>query len=363
MQAIALRPQRRVLVSKQIALFVLAALIAAFPMVSLPLAMVMPLCSCPLIKGKEQWTAFVTAPLPALAVALRGYPIPYAVSLLPVVLVPLLLTLRLKPKDGAKLEVFLTFILAAALTLGLSLATIGLEAAKSGLNLPGYLAQLVSRFVMDHPQRTQLLYQALSSGFLPLPEGYDQVSMLTFTLDAHFLKQVELSLNSRLVALVHSDQPALDAEGTIIVGMFTVFRVQKLRNAYLLMDKEQPNQVRIARTPSFSMLVTPPHWSAVSLIFLVFSLLFFTSGGVLGRAAQLMYTTFTTVYQLIGAAAICTLMMHEKEERRVLAGIVATVLYLLLPFALFFLGSAHDAFHFHSQKDKNHSEDHKEEEP
>lgn len=364
MQIVSLRPHRRVIVSKQIALAVLVVLIAVFPVLSLPLAAVMPLFSCPLMKGKERWTALLTAPLPALSVLLYRYPATYAAALLAVTALPLLIANRMNGKESAAANSLLLY--AAVMTLTISGALLGLSPLYEGSSLPEYLAEVADRWLMEHPQRPSLLYQAMSTGLLPVPEGYSKVTLLTLMLDPVFLQQLRLELRTRVMQLAASLIPSLVVQGGIIIGLFTGLRVQKLRNAYLLVDKADPHKVRIALTPSFSMLRIPERWHWLMFLFLIAYMLFFSSDGLLFRTVQLMYITFETLYQLQGAAVVCAWVLQRNEERRTLAGLLAAGLYLTVPTVLFLLGCFHYLFpsRSHTEDDNNDErENHKEEEP
>lgn len=364
MQIVSLRPQRRVIVSKQIALPLLVLLIAVFPVLSLPLAAVMPLFSCPLMKGRERWIALLTAPLPALIALLYRCPAGYGIGLLLVTSLPMLLAWRLDGRESMAAKSLLLYPAVMALTI--SGALLGLWPLYQEAGLPAWIADLVTGWIMKHPQRTQYLYQALSTGLLPVPEGFSNFTLLTLTINPVFLHQLELEMHSRILSLIRSAIPSLVVQGSIITGLFTALRVQKLRNAYLLVDRKNPQKVRIALTPSFSMLRLPERWYWMLFLFLLAYLLFAGSGGVPAIVAGLMYHTFDTLYQLQGAAVLCAWIMHHNEERRVLAGILAAALYLFLPMALFLLGCFHYLFpsRSHTEDDNNDErENHKEEEP
>ncbi len=364
MQIVSLRPHRRVIVSKQIALAMLTVLVAVFPVLSLPLAAVMPLFSCPLMKGKERWTALATAPLPALIVLLYRYPATYAASLLAVTALPLMIAYRAKGKESAAANSLLLYV--AVMTLTISSALLGLSPLYQGSSLPEYLAELADQWLMNHPQRTSLLYQAISTGLLSVPEGYSEVTLLTLTLNPVFMNQLRLELRTHIMQLSAHMIPSLVVQSGIIIGLFTGLRVQKLRNAYLLVDKAEPQKVRIALTPSFSMLRIPKHWNWLLFLFLIAYVLFYGSEGVLFRTSQLMYFTFDTVYQLQGAAVVCSWILKRNEEGRMLAGLLAAALYLLMPTALFLIGCFHHLFSFrsHTEADNNDErENHEEEEP
>lgn len=365
MQAISLHPQHRLIVSKQIALFVLVVLVAAFPAFSLPLAMLMPLFSCPLIGGKEQWMAYVTAPLPALLVLLHRMPIGYAAGVCMVALLPVMATAYLGKERTGNPLVFGVYTLIAALSAAVALFGLNTAAPFKSAGLAAVLADGVTEAVMKHPQRSQLLYQAMASGLLPVPAGYTRVTLLTLVLDPVFLKELELAMHSRVLEMTETRLPALLVSGSMVLGLFTGLRVQRLRNAVVLLDRSQPKVVRVALTPTFSMLKIPAGWHLVLGLFLLVYIFSAGATGVFRLVTDLMYHAFNTVYQLQGAAVICSLVMRNHSERRWLAGILAAMLYVMLPTALFMLGCFERLFSFRKQTedDNDDPESDKEDEP
>ncbi|MBR4067830.1 MAG: hypothetical protein IKK08_04285 [Clostridia bacterium] len=365
MQAISLHPQHRLIVSKQIVLFVLVVLVAAFPALSLPLAMLMPLFSCPLIGGKEQWTAYVTAPLPAVLALLHRMPLGYAAGLLLAAVIPVVVTALLGKERTGKPSVFFIYVLIAAFSAAIALLGLNAQGLAVGKGLGSVLADEIVGLVMNHRQRSQLLYQAMAGGLLPIPEGYSKVTLFTLTFDPVFLKELELALHSRVAQLAETQLPALLVSGSMILGLFTGLRVQRMRNAVLLLDRSQPQVVRVALTPRFSMLKIPRGWHVSMGLFLLVYLFSGSAEGVFRIVMELMYHAFVTVYQLQGAALVCALVMKAGSERRVLGGVLAATLYLLLPFALFVLGCFERMFPFRNrtEDDNDETDGNKEEEP
>lgn len=365
MQAISLRPQQRLLVNKRIALYMLVALIGLVPALSLPLTMLLPLFICPLIKGSKKWIAWLAIPLPSAIVLLHGYQPAYAVSLLLLAGAPALVTWLMKAKAYGRPESMLVYIAVAALTLGLSLWTLYLDAWQNGTGMAAFLSELLDQWLMMHPQRTELIYRALSAGLLPLPEGYQQVTLLNLTLDPVFLGEIRLMLKTRVAYLVEMKLPTLFVQVSIILGVFINLRIQRMWGSYLLLDKEAPNKVSIALAPSFSRLRMPGNWRIVLLLFCLSYFFMIGTQGFVWRLAQLAYATFETAYQLQGAAVVCSLIMGGKQEKRVLAGIVAGLLFVALPFAAFLAGCFENMFSFRSrvEDDKNEREKNEEEEP
>ena len=362
MQAVNLHPQRRMIVSKQIVLFVLAVLCIAVPALCLPVALCMPLFSCPLIRGKEQWSAYVTAPVPALVALLdKGHPV-YALGIALAALLPVAATAILSKEKTGTPVIFYVYAFLCALSGALALYGIYLQ---SGLWLPELAGAKAVEFVMHHPQRAQLLHQAMLSELLPVPAGYTKVSILSYYLDPIFLRQMMLALESRVVQWVYKLLPMLLINASIILGLFTGLRVQRLRNAFLLVDKDKPGKVCIAMTPPFSQLNLPRKWRWAILAFLLVQLFLGGAEGVWAILSLLLGYTAETLLQLQGAAMVCSWLMKSDPDRRNMAGWVAAALYLLLPIALLVLGCFDNlsAFRRHTEDDNEESDHHKEEKP
>lgn len=365
MQAISLRPQQRLIVNKRIVLFLLVALIAVIPALSLPLAMLMPLFLCPLMWAKKRWIALITLPMPALIAYLNGFPIAYVITLLGVVGAPTYAA-YLEYREGKFQQNWEQAYMATMIcTAGLALWALYLDQWHAGMNLAEFVAGHVEHWVMKHPERTQLLYQAMASGLLPVPDGYEKVTLLNLTLDPVFLGEVRLMLRSRVMDLVETTVPSLLVQSGIIIGLFIQLRILRMWGSYLLMDEEHPQKISVAMAPSFSTFRISDRTRWMLVLFCLFYFLIGSSKGYLFRLAQLMYATFETLFQLQGGAVICDSIIRKNADRRVLAGILVAVLYLLLPFGLFLIGCFDNMFSFRTkaEDDKKEREKNEEEEP
>lgn len=365
MQAISLRPQQRLIVNKQIALCMLVALIAVVPALSLPLSMLMPLFSCPLMKGKKSWLTLLMLPLPAVIVCLYGYHPAYAVSLLLMQVSPVYFTYRSKVSDLVQPLSMIVFMAGMALNGSLALWTLFYEQWQAGIALPVYVAEQTEQWLMHHPQRTEWLYQALSTGLLPVPDGYSRVTLLNLTLDPVFLGELRLMIRHRICQVVESKVPALLMQSSIILGMFINLRIQRMWGAYLLLDKEDPQKVSVALAPSYSRFRMPGRWHIVLFLLGLGYFSFVGMEGYMHRLAQVMYATFETMYQLQGGAVVCSFITRKNPDRRVLGGILTAVLFITAPIVLFLISCFDNVFSFRNkaEDDKNEREKNEEEEP
>ena len=64
----------------------------------------------------------------------------------------------------------------------------------------------------------------------------------------------------------------------------------------------------------------------------------FSDSSLTSLLCVLLYATFTTVYQLLGAAVMVFSLSRRHPERKALYAVLAGILYLLFPVALFLLG-------------------------
>ena len=365
MQAISLRPQQRLIMSKRIALCVLAVLSVAFPALGLPLAMLMPLFAAPLMKGKASWLTFVPLAVPGIVAALHKYPYFYAIMLLLVAFLPTSIPLFEKPTNGAKPERVLVYIVTVLITAGLALWALYADQRLEGISLAEHIATQAEQWLMTHPKRTELLYRAMTAGLLPVPEGYQQVTLLNLMLDPVFLSEMRLMVRTRVMQLVESYVPSLLVQSGIIIGLFIHLRIQRMWGAYLLLNKDEPQKVSVALAPSYSTFRLPRQAHGVLFLFCLAYFLLAGTKGFWNRLSQVLYYTFEVAYQLQGGAVVCGHISRKNPDRRVLGGVLATVLYLMAPFALFIIGCFDNVFSFRSKAgdDKNEREKNEEEEP
>ncbi len=368
MQAISLRPQQRLIVQKRIAVYALAALTALVPEMSLPLTMLLALFSCPLMKADKRWITFIALPIPAVVSYLNGpsfQHFQYAFGLLMLAVLPACAAWLLPMKAIGEQKGFCIFLLSLVIPLAVALSGLCVGEEGQFVSLTTSLADRVEQWVMGHSQRTQLLYQAMATGVLPVPEGYERVTLLQLTLDPVFLREVRLMLRTRVMHLVETLLPSLFIQSCIIVSVFIGLRIQRMWGAFLVMNKNEPQKISVAMAPTYSRLRLANSDQVLMGLFLIFYLFFGASEGFMRILAQLMYHTFETAYQLLGGAIVCSLIMRKDQERRIFAGIVTAFLYLTLPLLLFVLGCFENMFSFRSkvEDDNEERENNEEEEP
>ncbi|MBE5801411.1 MAG: hypothetical protein E7319_03900 [Clostridiales bacterium] len=357
MQAISLRPQHRLLISKQIVLAILTVLMAAVPVLCLPLAILMPLFSCPLIGHKEQWTAYLSIPVATAVSLVYGMPALYAFSLVLVTGLPVLLTVYLGKKRGGSQLALLMYMGSYAVSLiGVILCCVALFGP-----LPEAAAQFVRQWLMQSPKRSEYIYKALASGLLPVPEGYTNISAFTIAINPLFLEQIGLEVVLRVREQVVVSLPSAYVQISIVAGLFTALRVQRLNHAYLLVDQRRKDEVKVAITPGFAMLRLPRKARTFLLIMAGVSFLMALTDGPLLLMALVIQTVFVTCYALIGAAVVCGFMMRKDPDKRVMGGVLAAALYLLMPSMLMVLGVFERFLRLKSNPDDTSDDTHQEE--
>ncbi|MBO5502715.1 MAG: hypothetical protein J6A48_11910 [Clostridia bacterium] len=365
MQAISLRPQQRLIVSKRIALYALAALSVVFPALGLPFAMLMPLFACPLMRAKKTWIAIFPLLIPGVIAGALQYSYSYALMLWLIPIVPALITLFEKPENIVKANRALVYAVMITVMAGLALWGLYTERDHSGSSLAEFVANHAEQWIMSHPKRITLLYQAMATGLLPVPDGYQQVTLLNLTLDPVFLGEVRMMLRSRVMQLVETQVPSLLVQSGFLIGLFTHLRILRMWGAYLLLNKDKPQKVSVALAPAYSTFRIPPQGHGVLCLCCLLYFVLIGADGFWHRLAQVLYCAFETAYQLQGGAVVCGRIMRKNPDRRVLAGILVAVLYLIAPIALFMIACFENVFSFRSktEDDKNEREKNEEEEP
>lgn len=353
MQAIALRPQRWQITTQLVGLALCVGGMLVFPVLCLPLCLLIPLFSCPLIGLKQQWAVFLALPAPTLISLLNGFDALYSASLFLLCGLPAALAehLRSTRKAGAALA-FLYYICAYAAAL---LAVAACAARLFGGGLADGLSDLLTASVRSSPNAGATLYQLAASGVIGVPKAYQNAGALSFMLDPVLARQLLLSLRLSLNLAFHQILPSLFVQSCILGGVFTALRVQRLNHSYLLVDGQPPaaesaDRVQIAVSPGFSMLQLPPSLRWPTALMALCALLFSLSPSALVQQLSLLfYTAFLCVYELIGAAVMVCLLSARHPDRKGLFGLLAAVVYLVFPVALFLIGVLDPILHFRSK--------------
>lgn len=363
MDVVALKPQRAQLTALVLAHVLLGVFCAVAPAFAWAVALALPLVSCPLLGRKQQWIVPIACLVPCIVGLAAGYgPWPALSLLLPGSLCcGGLMALKAHKRLGSPMAIavcvgayavaLLLMVTAASCTLGASLAH--------------GLTQLATQAVETARQPGLVLYQLAAAGLVNVPDGFQNTSLLMLVIDSGLIRQMLLSFTLTLETLLTGLLPALLVQFTLVGGLFTALRTQRLNCVVLLVGKSKTSpaerRAQVAPPPSFSLLTLPPavRYGAVAFGVLGFVLCGFASSFA-RTLGLLMYTAFAALFELSGAAVMVGMLTLRRPQRRVLYGILTAGLYVLFPLALFLLGTADQILHFRSNIISN--DQHKEEE-
>lgn len=348
MQAIALHPPRGQVMGMLLGAGALVAVMAVVPLTALPISFLLPLFVCPLVGTPKQWAAIPVAVAPALVALLGGQPALYSLSLLFSCGAPVAAAALLRPSKSATAEAYAYFL--SAYAFGMVMVLLGLRSLFPG-ELAAGIASGAAGWVEASPDGNLTLYRLTAAGFLPLPDRYGALGALSFILDPGLSRQLLLSFQLRLTQLLRELLPMLTVQVCWLGGVLTALRVQRLNHAYLLVDERHKEKVRLAVTPGFSMLRLPKAaHGALTAMALAGLCLFMVDSPWARQLALLLYTAFTAIYALAGAAALTGMLTAKKPSFKTAFGLLAAALYLLCPIALFMMGILDPLFNFRSGK-------------
>lgn len=361
MQSIALRPSR----ARYAALYLLLLLLALCPMLlpatALPAALLMPLCAGPLIRSDQAWIAWLACAIPSAVSLACGYAVPYSLSLLlPGVMCFLVLGRRGKRKGHLSTPRAMALCIASYAASLTFIALCGSLAMGDGL-VSGLKALLLERLeTAEYPGI--VLYRLAAMGLISVPKAYQNASLLLFAYDPVLIRQMTLSLQLTLDVLLPRMIPTLFAQICLPGGIFTVLHHVYFRGATLLVEANprvsSERKTYVLPVFRFRMLTLPRplRWplfgAGLSGVLLI------TAGGSLEMTlGWLLYTSFSVIVQLQGAAASMFWLAKRTPEHTALHGALIAVLYVLMPPVLFWIGLADLIFHLRARTILNHDEE------
>lgn len=365
MQAVALKPQRIQITLLTVELLLLSVLAIAMPPAAAAVAFLLPLAGCPLQGQSRRPLAWIACIVPVISWVCAGYDLVTGLCLLlPYALCGgLFVFFKANKTLASPLLVF-----ACVGAYAISLTALAAAAAHAlGTSLPTGLTRLASKAVQSTKQPGLTLYRLAAFGLVNLPKGVENTNLLLLLFDPVLTRQMLLSFELTLEMLLKSLLPALFVHITLIGGLFTAFRTQRLNCAMLVVDAAEGSQAErkthVALPPGFRLLTIPSHArNALFLCGLAGMLLLFTGGAYVQTLGVLLYTVFNAIFELTGAAVMVCVLAARHPERRVLYGIMAALLYVLFPLALFLLGVTDQLLHFRStiiHVHQNHQEEEK----
>ena len=302
------------------------------------LALALPLITYPLLTRGEDWLAIFLPIMPCLAFFIAGHdPVISLLLLFPSYLG--FLPLRFGQRRIVPFSQVTLLCVAAVLISALLMLT------RLSVMLGGPLLSQLAQWIVTQIQGSfnsgALLTRMVSVGYLDLPAAYSQTAgiQLGSIVWLNPLLQRELinMLRLRLYEDISSYLPMLLMQGSIIIGLFTSIRVFNT-----LQRKAKPD----APPQLFRTLDIPKRARGVLLALAIgTAITSFSADPVVSLVCLLMYATFAAVFQLLGAAVLVFIMAARKPKRAVLYGMLAALLYVLFPLALFLLGVADQLMH------------------
>ena len=350
MEKIAIKPKRSQLHAMVLGLCAVCAAMIVLPALCVPLSLLLPLLACPLVGRREEPLVYVAAALPTAASLMAGYELLYSLSLATMGGFALLVTRLLPQKKRVGLAGMLWYMLAVA-------ASLGLIAACATRMLGGPLWQKLTEVAVNeisrHEQSALLLYRFAAAGLISLPEGYAGNAVLGQLFNPLLSRQMLLSLRLTLENLLFDLLPAFFVQASMMVGLFTALRVQRMNGVILVVEAQTParKKARVAVPPGFRLLTIPPQarWP-ITLMAAAALLLLSSPSPVLQMVGQMCYTTFETAFILVGAAVVVCVFSGKNPERKALFGALAAFMYVTAPFLLFLLGLMDQTFHFRTKR-------------
>lgn len=348
MLEITVKASRKERLLHALALYALSLAMVAAPQLCLPFALLTPLLGCPLVKRKQRYAAWVAACAPVIASLMAGYPALYAYSLFAIGGFPLLLATFLPLSDPTTFKDMLRYVTVIAAALAgcvFSLVYTWGDPLSQGLT-----ERFVS-WISQSPRRDEWLYRLGVAGVLNLPEDVLHPSG-ALLLPVH-VPQMILSLRLGLSNMFETLLPSLLVQSAVVLGVLTPLHMQRL-NGFTIILKKQPDKSRKhieIPPPSFRMMTLPKMIRFPLLLLAMVGVMMLTSQGVLWQMmGQMLFTLFETLYRLEGAAVVVFALCLHNPEKAVFSGILAGLLFVIAPTALFVIGVADEVLLYRTKR-------------
>lgn len=346
MQTVALKPKRAEWTAMLVGLLILCVLMLLVPVLCVPLALAAPLLACPLVGRKEEMVAWISAFVPVAVSVIAGYDLLYAASLLLIGALPLLITrfVPLKKRPGAIGMLMYISAMAFAVTVVLAMASNML-----GAPLPYSLAQVFVDWVDQAENKQMILRQFAANRLISIPKGYIEQGTLRPLMEAAFNREMLMSLRLTMEMLFTQYLPSLVVQSSLIVGLFISLRLERVNGVLLIVEARTAadKHTRVVAPPSFRLLIIPQTVRRTMFALGVTALLLLTSpGSFVNTVGQLCYAVFETAFCLLGAAVMVFAYTKNDPDRRLFAGVMASLIFVLAPFVLMLIGMMDQKFHF-----------------
>lgn len=351
MQTVALKPKRAEWTAMLVGLLILCVLMLLTPALCVPLAVAAPLLACPLVGRKEEFVAWISAAVPVAASMLAGFDPLYAASLALIGTLPLLITrfVPIQKRPGAIGMLMYISAMTFALTVVLAMASNML-----GGPLPYSLARAFVDWVAQAENKQMILRRFAVNGLISIPEGYIEQGTLRPLMEAAYHRQMLMSLKLTMEMLFTQYLPSLVVQSCLIVGLFISLRLERVNGVLLIVEARTAadKHTRVVAPPSFRLLAMPPNVRRTMFALGVTGLLLLTSpGSFANTVGQLCYAVFETAFCLLGAAVMVFAYTKTDPDRRLFAGVMAALIFVLAPFVLMLVGMLDQRFHFRKPQD------------
>ena len=164
-----------------------------------------------------------------------------------------------------------------------------------------------------------------------------------------------LSLKSALESVMFDMLPMLFIQASMIIGLFTSLRVQRINGVILVVEARNAaeRKARIAVPTGFRMLSIPPgvHWP-LTLMAVAALFLWMIQDSFAQILGQMCYSTFETSFVLVGAAVLVCVLTARHPKKKALFGVLAAAVYVIAPFVLFLIGLTDQTFHYRARHSK-----------
>ena len=337
-------------------LFAVGFCMIRFPLLAIPMAVLMPLVVCPARISVGTWFALVLPLLPCIGLFYAGIPPVFFVGMiLPFSYLSLMASSIAQRNrfDMGKTAVFHIGAMLAAVALGCAQLAFWL-----GGSVPGGLAEFMVRLIREQPNANVYLYAMVQNGFLRLPSSVNEVlagalGQWLFVLPS---LQTELfnALRFQLLVVFQQGLPTLLVQVCVVVGFFSALNTVRVRakqqpEALWIIYRTEDGEVKQAARvmPSFRAFHLPESYrhGLWVMMLVVLLLMCYGSGGTVQVLCTMLMALVMIVYELLGAAVLVFLATRRNEKRAVMAGVFAGVLMLLFPTALMVLGISDQIFH------------------
>ena len=346
MEKVPIKPGRARIHALLFGLCALCTAMILLPELCAPLSLLVPLLACPLVGRREEPVVYLAAAMPAVSSLMAGYDTLYATSLALTGGLSLLATKLLPPQKRAGSSGILWYMGAVATALTAIIAS-----ASRALGGPLWqsLTEMLVNAIAQHEQAGLLLYRFAAAGLISMPEGYAGSMALMHVFEPLFMNQMLMSLRLTLENLLFEMLPAIFVQASVMVGLFTALRVQRMNGVILVVEARADGEkkARVAVPPGFRLIMLPPkaRWP-ITLMAVAALILMMSEAALMQIVGQMCYTVFETSFMLVGAAVVVFVFSSRHPERRTLFGILAAALYVFVPFMLFLIGLTDQTFHY-----------------